>query len=74
MHLCIMNIYPAAGLYPLVDVVWEGFTSDVASRALSGVEVPVLQDDLALADHHQRSSTHLSPFKDVVLHRLRMTE
>lgn len=38
----IMCMYPAAGLYPLVDVVWEGFTGDVASRTLSGVQVPVL--------------------------------
>ena len=63
-------LYPAASLYPLVNVVREGFSGHVASWALGGVEVPLLQDDLALADHHQRPAAHLCAFKDVVLHGL----
>lgn len=63
--------HPAASLYPLVDVVGEGFAGHEASRALGGVEVPFLQDDLALADDHQRTAAHLRALKDVVLHSLR---
>lgn len=63
-------LYPAASFYPLVDVVRERFASHIAPRALGGMEVPFLQDDLALADHHQRPATHLCAFKDVVLHSL----
>lgn len=63
--------YPAAGLYPLIDVIGEGFTGDVSSRALSGMKGPFLQYDLPLADDDQRSSTHFNPLKDVILHRLR---
>lgn len=62
--------YPAASFYPLVDVVGERFSGHIASWPLGGVEVPLLQDNLALADHHQRPAAHLCAFKDVVLHSL----
>lgn len=64
-------LYPAASLYPLVDVVGERFTGHEASWALSGVESPLLQNNLSLTDDHQRSAAHLQAFKDVVLHGLR---
>lgn len=62
--------YPAASLYPLVDEVGERFPGHKASRPLSGVEGPLLQHDLALADDHQGASAHFRPLKDVVLHSL----
>lgn len=66
-----VKLYPAASLYPLVDVIWEGFSSHETSRALSDMEGPFLQDDLPLADNHQGPSTDLQALKDVVLHILR---
>ena len=66
--------YPAASLYPLVDVVGERLAGHEASRALDGVEVPFLQHDLPLADHHQRPAAHLRALKDVVLHSLQRRE
>lgn len=65
-----MKTHPAASLYPLVHVIGEGFTADVASTALHGVKGTVFQHYLALADHHQRTSSNLSPLKDVILHSL----
>ena len=62
--------YPAAGLYPLVDVGREGLPAHEAAAPLGGVEVPLLQDDLTLADHYQGGATHLHTLKDVVLHIL----
>ena len=65
-----LSSYPAASLYPLVHVVGEGLAGHEASGALGGVEVPLLQDDPALADHHQGSAPHLHALKDVILHSL----
>lgn len=62
--------YPAASFYPLVDVVRERFASHETSRALRGMEGPLLQDDLPLADDHKGPATHLQALKDVVLHSL----
>lgn len=64
--------YPAASFYPLVDEVGERFPGHVASRPLGGVEGPLLQDDLALADDYKRPSAHLCALEDVVLHSLRI--
>lgn len=65
-----MRTHPAAGLYPLVDVVGEGFAADVATTALRGVKAALLQHNLALADHHHRTPAHFCALKDVVLHCL----
>lgn len=62
--------YPAASLYPLVDVVRERFAGHKASGTFSDVKVPFFQDDLSLADDHQRPAAHLRALKDVVLHSL----
>lgn len=62
--------HPAARLYPLVHVIGERLAADVAPTALSGVKIAVLQHDLALADDHHRTSTHLSALKDVILYSL----
>lgn len=51
-------------------MVGEGFTADVAPTALRGVEAALLQHNLALADHHHRTSTHFCALKDVILHSL----
>lgn len=67
---CKGEAYPAASFYPLVNVVGEGFSGHEAAWALSGVKGPFLQDDLALADHHQGPTANLSTFEDVVLHAL----
>lgn len=66
--------HPAASFYPLVNVVREGFTTDVAPTALRGVKAALLQHNLALANHHQRTSTHFCPLEDVVLHSLEHEE
>ena len=63
-------LYPAASPYPLVDVVGEGLPAHEAAAPLSGVEVPLLQDHLTLADHHQGRATHLHALKYVILHIL----
>lgn len=63
-------VYPAASLYPLVHVVRKRFTGHEASRTLGGVEVPLLQHYLTLADDNQRPAPHLYAFKDVVLDSL----
>lgn len=65
-----MQSYPAASFYPLVNVVGERFSGHEAARALGGVKGSFLQDDLALADHHQGPTADLGTFKDVVLHAL----
>lgn len=65
-----ITAHPAAGLYPLVNVVREGFTADVAPTALRGVKAALLQHNLALADHHHRASTHFCALKDVILYSL----
>lgn len=70
VNLHMVRTHPAASLYPLVHLVGEGFAADVAAAALSGVKAAFLQHDLALADHHQWSSTHLRALKDVILHSL----
>lgn len=54
-------------------MVGEGFAVDVATAALRGVKVALLQHDLALADHHYRTSTHFCALEDVVLHSLEET-
>lgn len=62
--------HPAASLYPLVHMIWERLTADVAPTSLHGVKGTIFQHNLALADHHQRTATHLCPLKDVVLNSL----
>ena len=51
-------------------MIRERFTADVAPTTLHGVEGALLQHDLALADHHHRTSTHFCALKDVILHSL----
>ena len=68
--ICKAEPYPAASFYPLVNVVGEGFSGHKAARALGVVKGSFLQDDLALADHHQGATADLSAFKNVVLHTL----
>jgi len=65
-----MTTHHAASLYPLVHVVREGFTTDVASTAFYGVKAAIFQHNLALADHHHRTSVHFCPLKDVILNSL----
>lgn len=62
--------HPAPGFDTLVDEVGEGFPGDVPPRALRHVQVPILQHDLTLADHHQGRATALHALEDVVLQRL----
>lgn len=61
---------PAASLYPLVNVVGEGFSRDEASTALTDVECSFFQDNLTLTDDHQRTPAHFCALEDVVLHSL----
>lgn len=65
-----MRTYPAASLYPLVHVIGKGLAGDIATTALGGVKVAVLQDNLALADHHCGTPTDLCALKDVVFYSL----
>ncbi|TAQ97873.1 hypothetical protein BV221_15545, partial [Lactiplantibacillus plantarum] len=60
---------PAPCFDALVNEVREGFPGDIPPRALSYVEIPVLQHDLPLADNHQGRPTALHAFKDIVLQR-----
>lgn len=69
-----MPTHPAASLYPLVHLVWEGFAADVAPTTLRGVKAAVLQHNLTLADYHQGTSTHFCALKDVILHSLQEEE
>lgn len=69
INICDVT-HPAASLYPLVNVVGERLTGHKSSRSLSGVEGPLLQYNLSLADDHQGRPAHLHPLKDVVLHCL----
>ena len=57
--------------YPLVEVLGEGLPGDEAAHALADVDVAILEDDLALADDHQRGAVALHAFEDVVVHGLR---
>lgn len=70
VRLSASGTHPAASLYPLVHMIREGFTVDVAPAALHGVKAALLQHDLALADHHHRTSAHFSALKDVILYSL----
>ena len=49
----------------------EGLPGDEAAHALADVDVAILEDDLSLADDHQRGAAALHAFEDVVLHGLR---
>lgn len=60
------------GFYALVDIVGEGAAGDEAASPLGHVQAAIFQHDLALTDDHQRGSTQLHPFKDVVLCSLEM--
>lgn len=62
--------HPAPRLDTLVNKIREGLSGDVAPRALGDMEGAVFQDDLPLADDHQRRATALHAFKDVVLESL----
>lgn len=66
----MFGTHGAASLYPLVDVVGEGFPTDVAATALRGVEGALLKDHLTLTDHHHGTPAHFCALKDVVLHIL----
>lgn len=57
--------------YTLVEVLGEGLPGDEAAHALVDVDVAILEDDLALADDHQRGAVTLHAFEDVVFHGLR---
>lgn len=65
-----IDTHPAPGFDALVNEVREGFPGDVPPRALGDVEIPILQHDLALADHHQGRPTALHALEDIVLQRL----
>lgn len=52
----------------LVEVLWEWFPRDEAAHALADTDVPILKDNLALADDHQGGAMALHALKDVVLH------
>ena len=56
--------------YTLVEVLGEGLPGNEAAHALVDVDIAILEDDLALADDHQRGAVALHAFKDVVLHGL----
>ena len=45
----------------------EGLPGDEAAHALADVDVAILEDDLSLADDHQRGAAALHAFEDVVL-------
>lgn len=65
-----IDTHPAPCFDSLVHKVREGFPGDVPPRALRDVQIPILQHDLALADHHQGRPTALHALEDVVLQRL----
>lgn len=54
----------------LVEVLWEWFPRDEAAHALADADVPILKDNLALADDHQGGAMALHALEDVVLHSL----
>lgn len=64
------STHPAPGLDALVNKVREGLPGDVAPGAFGDMKGAILQHDLPLADDHQRRSTALHAFEDVVLERL----
>lgn len=47
----------------LVEVLWEWFPRDEAAHALADADVPILKDNLALADDHQGEPWHSMPSK-----------
>lgn len=63
----------AADPHALVQVLGERLPRDEAARALADVDGAVLEDDLTLADDHQRRAVALHALEDVVLHGLRAT-
>lgn len=56
--------------HALVEVLWEWLPRDEAAHALADADVPILKNNLALADDHQRRAVALHALKDVVLHSL----
>lgn len=62
--------HPAPCLDTLVNKIREGFPGDVAPGAFGDMKGAVFQDNLPLADDHQRRATALHAFKDVVLESL----
>lgn len=64
-------IYLLPGLDALVGEVREGGAGNEATHTRCHMQVPVLQDDLALANHHERGSTQLHALKDIVLSSLK---
>lgn len=54
----------------LVEVLGERLPGDEVAHALVDVNVAVLEDDLALADDHQRGAVALHALEDVVFHSL----
>lgn len=54
----------------LVQVLGERLPGDEAAHALADADGAVLEDDLALADDHQRGAVALHALEDVVLHGL----
>ena len=70
----IRGTHPAPCLDTLVNEVREGLPGDVAPRAFGDMKGAILQDNLPLADDHQRGATALHAFEDVVLKRLKGRE
>lgn len=63
-------LYLLSGFHPLVCEVREGRAGNEATHTGGGVQVPIFQDNLTLANHHLWRSTQLHAFKDVVLSSL----
>lgn len=64
-------IYLLPGFHALVGEVREGSAGDEATHSGGDVQVPVFQDDLPLANHHEWGSTQLHALKDIVLSSLK---
>lgn len=64
-------IYLLPGFNTLVGKVREGSAGNEATHTGGGMQVSIFQNDLSLANHHQRGSTQLHALKDVVLSSLK---
>lgn len=64
-------IYLLPGFNTLVGEVREGGAGNEAAHAGGDMQVPVFQNNLPLANHHERCPAQLHALEDVVLSRLR---
>lgn len=73
IYLCNSKtcIYLLPGFNTLIGKVREGGAGNEAAHARGDMQVPILQNNLPLANHHEWGSTQLHALKDVVLSSLK---